>query len=295
MSLPRQILPGVVYLLTRRTAQRQFLLRPDKHTNQTFRFCLAVAAERFNISIHAYCVLSNHYHIVLTDHEGTLPAFAHWLNEYVAKCVNARLGRWEAFWAPGSYSAVRLAGFEAISGRMVYTYTNPVSSGLVRSARQWPGAKSLPTDGFGQIVEIVRPEGFFRERGPVPEVARLSVSLPAALVEETADPVEALKRAVAEKERELRASGMRFLGRRRVLDQSPFARPRTRARRRGLNPRVAERDKWRRIETLQRLREFIESYRNALTRFAGGEWDVCFPRGTYLLRVRFNVRVAAVP
>ena len=93
MSLPRQILPGAVYLLTRRTAQRRFFLRPDPETNQIFLFCLAVAAERFGILIHAYCALSNHYHIVLTDPEGTLPAFAHWLNEYVAKCVHARLGR----------------------------------------------------------------------------------------------------------------------------------------------------------------------------------------------------------
>ena len=31
-----------------------------------------------------------------------------WLNECVAKCVNAELGRWESFWAPGSYSCVAL-------------------------------------------------------------------------------------------------------------------------------------------------------------------------------------------
>lgn len=30
------------------------------------------------------------------------PDFIRELNLFIAKCVNARLGRWESFWAPGS-------------------------------------------------------------------------------------------------------------------------------------------------------------------------------------------------
>jgi hypothetical protein len=47
MSLPRQVLPGRFYMLTRRCTQRQFLLRPDNDTNSAFVYCVAEATQRF--------------------------------------------------------------------------------------------------------------------------------------------------------------------------------------------------------------------------------------------------------
>ncbi len=44
--LPRQVLPRQFYLITRRCAQRQFLLHPDAATNNAFLYCLIVAALR---------------------------------------------------------------------------------------------------------------------------------------------------------------------------------------------------------------------------------------------------------
>ena len=112
ISLPRQILPGTCYLITRRCFQRSLLLRPDATTNQIFEFCLAYASGRFGVEIHAYCAMSNHYHLVLTDVEGRLPEFMHWMNVYIAKMLNARWGRTESFWAPGSYNSVQLGNEE---------------------------------------------------------------------------------------------------------------------------------------------------------------------------------------
>jgi len=62
MTAPRQVLRNASYLVTRRCAQRQFLLRPSRATNDTFLFVLAVAARRFDVQVHAFCVLSNHVH-----------------------------------------------------------------------------------------------------------------------------------------------------------------------------------------------------------------------------------------
>ncbi len=38
-------------MVTRRCAQRQFLLRPDEVTNQTFLFCLAYAAQKTGVRV----------------------------------------------------------------------------------------------------------------------------------------------------------------------------------------------------------------------------------------------------
>ena len=68
MTAPRQRLRGSTYLVTRRTSQRQFFLRPSEHTNQTFAFLLAVATQLYGVQLHAYCVLSNHCYGVTCQH-----------------------------------------------------------------------------------------------------------------------------------------------------------------------------------------------------------------------------------
>ena len=93
MSLPREILPNSTYLVTRRCTQRQFLLKPCTVINQIFLYCLALALARTGVVVHAFVVLSNHYHAVVTDPEGKLPEFLAYFHRLVATCVNATLGR----------------------------------------------------------------------------------------------------------------------------------------------------------------------------------------------------------
>ncbi len=291
MSAPRFIAPRTTYLLTRRCFGRQFLLRPSPKINQIFEFCLAAAAARADCQIHAYCVLSNHYHLVVTDLHGNLPVFMHWLNEYVAKCVNAVLGRWESFWAPGSYSSVALTDEDDVIAKLVYVFTNPVAAGLVRTHADWPGAHSRPEQIGGPSKPVSRPEGFFREKGPVPESLSLELVPPPGF---TCNAwVSDLQARIEARESEIRAvlgaNGRRFLGRQRVLEQSPWGRPTGAEPRRGLAPRVAARDKWKRVAVLQRLKAFLNTYREALRQFVGGHRTVTFPFGTYAMRVRFGV------
>jgi putative transposase len=77
-----------------------------------------------------------------------------------------------------------------------------------------------------------------------------------------------------------------------VLAQKPSARPAPGEPRRMLNPRIAARDKWKRIEALARLRQFLTDYRAAWERFRRGVRNVVFPAGTYLLRIRLGVPCA---
>ncbi|HSN89827.1 MAG TPA: hypothetical protein VLS93_01250, partial [Anaeromyxobacteraceae bacterium] len=178
MTAPRQILPGATYLVTRRCAQRQFLLRPSRTVNEVFLYLLAVAAERFGILVHAFCVLSNHVHLVVTDPNARLPAFQQFLDALVARALNAYLGRWEAFWAPDSYSAVTLVLPDDVVEKAAYTLANPVEAGLVRSGDLWPGLWSAPERVGGEAFEVRRPKHFFDEKGQLPEKARLKLTPP---------------------------------------------------------------------------------------------------------------------
>ena len=60
MTLPRRVLPGDTCLVTRRCTQRQFLLKPSEAVREVFLFCLAHAAARYDVQVHACLVLSDH-------------------------------------------------------------------------------------------------------------------------------------------------------------------------------------------------------------------------------------------
>jgi REP element-mobilizing transposase RayT len=292
MTAPRQVLPGAIYLVTRRCTQRQFLLRPSAKTNEIFSYLLAVAARRFRIEVHAFCVLSNHYHLVVTDPDACLPAFHQFLDALLARALNASLGRWEAFWAPNSYSAVTLVSTGDVVDKTAYVLANPAAAGLVRSGRSWPGLWSAPERIGGEAIAISRPKHFFDPKGSLPETATLELTAPRGF-----DSAHAFRDqvtvALAERETEAVAEHRdRFMGVARVLAQRPTAKPAPMEPRRALDPRVAARDKWKRIEVLARLREFLRSYRAAWDARCDGVADAVFPCGTYLMRVVHGVTCA---
>lgn len=294
MTAPRQIVAGVCYLVTRRCAQRQFLLKPSKITNAVFLYVLALAVQRFGIRLHAFCVLSNHFHLVLTDPYARLPAFHQLLDALVARAVNASLGRWEAFWAPDTYSAVRLLSRSDIVEKTAYVLANPVAAGLVGTGSAWPGLWSAPALIGGEPLVVKRPKHFFDPNGGLPEEVTLQLASPPGF--DCAEEFKKeLERALEAREAEARSRWLAhggFLGVARVLTQKPMARPRPGEPRRKLNPRIAGRDKWKRIEALGRLVEFLRSYRVAWKARQAGNAEMVFPHGTYLLRVLHGVPCA---
>ncbi len=291
MSLPREVVPGATYMITRSTTQREFLLKPSALTNQIFLYCLAVAAERTGVLVHAVCVLSNHYHAIVTDPWGRLPEFYGWLHEFVGKHINASYGRWENCWSTEPTSCVRLHDAAAVLDKVAYTIVNPVAAGLVSHHTQWPGVL-LYRPG---CTRIERPEGFFRANGPTPPQVTLELVPPPIGVAD-ADVVDVIERCVAAREAQHRATarkqGRRFLGRAVVLAQRHTGRPNTREPRRKLSPRVASRNKWARIEALQRSKAFVAAYRDAWRHWCAGVRHVVFPAGTYLMARRFDVSIA---
>jgi putative transposase len=299
MTMPRQILPNKTYIISRRCTQRQFLLKPSPLLNAVFLYCLAVAAEKYQVLVHCIDVLSNHYHATITDVLGNIPEFMAYLHKLVAKCVNASLGRWENVWSVEQPSLVRLEDDQDVLRKMVYTMANPVSSFLVPYGDQWPGLRTRPADLLKGETEVPRPSVFFREEGTMPKVAKLRLTRPDVFPELSDEEfVELLEQAVEEREAEIREQarkeGKRFLGLRRLRRQRHTDTPQSREPRRKLKPRVAAVNKWRRIESLQRLKEFIVAYREAWLRWKQGFADVVFPAGTYALAKHAQV-VCAPP
>jgi hypothetical protein len=181
--------------------------------------------------------------------------------------------------------------------KIVYAATNPVKDGLVARVHHWPGVNGLRDLLARRTITVKRPRHFFRDDGDLPEELELTLGLPPELGD--ADEILAtIRRRVAEVEAEAAAerarTGARVLGRRAIRQQSWRDRPRTHEPRFGLRPTVAARNKWARIEALQRNRAFLDAYRDARARWLTGARAI-FPPGTYYLRRFAAVPVAAAP
>jgi hypothetical protein len=297
VTRPRLIKAGQVVMGTRRCSERRFFLRPNAATDQLFLYCLARAVRISGVQLHEFQVLSNHYHVVFTDVRGERPEFFRELNQFVSRGVNAELGRWESFFAPGSYNGVVLFDANAIERKCLYTLCNPVEHGLVKLPEYWDGVSSWHME-YGESKTIRRPKGFFSETsGKTREEETLTLVRPEDLYPGLSD-TEAraqLRDKAREKShaiaKQLKKDGGSFMGMKRVRKQPTNSSPDTRAPRRGIRPTVAG-NKWARIEALQRNEAFLESHRDARLRFEAGERDVVFPLGTYLMVRRYGVAVA---
>lgn len=254
-----------------------------------FEYLLGVLSKQYGIAVHAYVAMSNHYHLVVTDTEGRLPDFQRDLNSLLARAVNRRWNRWEAFWDRESYSAVRLLEREDVVSRMGYTLANPVKARLVNRACEWEGASSAKMV-FGRVRRIPRPEGFFRKE--MPKEAELVVTRPPGFNGMSDEAVLGLVRAdVARREAKHHERG-KAAGMDKVRAQQWWECPASFDPRRQMKPTVAGRNKWVRIEALRRSKEWLQAYRDALARFVGGERDVEFPRGTWQMCTRLQCSVA---
>ncbi len=295
MTAPREILPGTTYLVTRRCAQRQFLLKPSRRTNELVRYCLADAARHTGVLLHAVCFMSNHWHGVVTDPFARLPEFLERFHRLVARAQNASLGRWENLWSSDKPSVVALTSDEDVLEKMAYTLANPTAAGLVRTPSEWPGVISLK---LAERVVVSRPKSFFNPQGDMPDHVTLDIVRPPIYAQlDLATLAGHLTRAVERHAREarvkLRAQGRKFLGARAVLQQPFEAAPKSTELRRNPGPRIAARHAPERVQAIAHLLDFLSRYRAAWNAWRSGLREALFPAGTYALRI--HARVACAP
>lgn len=294
MSLPRQVIPGADYMITRRCSERRFFLRPDDETNNAFVYCLALAAIRAKVEILFVVAMSNHYHAGLHDPDGNFPVFAEHFHALLARCLNTRLGRFENFWSSEPTSVVRLLEAKDVLDKMVYAYANPAAADLVETIEEWPGVSSFQTALTAGQLTATRPKFFFRADGKEPGVIQpesviLPIARPRAFADRTqlewsALLTEQVRGAEAGHRAHREAAGKTVLGREAILAQSPFDCPKSAAPHFGISPRIAAKNKWTRIEGLQRCKVFLDRYAQSIKDWMLGATAVVFPAGTYWMR-----------
>jgi len=116
---------------------------------------LGYAAERVGIKLVAFIANSNHYHAVVVDVEGRLPACLERFHKLLAKHQNCLRGRWENLWSSEHSSVIELIGAEDVLAKTVYTLSNPVKDHLVERTHHWPRIRPADeTRGIDFLLEL---------------------------------------------------------------------------------------------------------------------------------------------
>ena len=302
MALPRMVVPGGTYLVTRTTSDRRFLLKPGL-VDDIFLYCLFRAAAEHSVLLHQLTVEATHFHLVCTDVRGRLSEFVTWLNRHVALCLlehyrSVHPGRTlEGIWARGSFNATLLVNEEAIVDAVVYSVTNPVKDGLVADLSKWPGICTGPDAWFEGPMSVRRPALYFREHSTEYQSVSGRFVVPPQLRRNGAHAAaETLRKRIGDNLNAIRRerAGKSFLGRKALLRQDPFDAPRNQRPSHTRNPTVkAAGDSKRYALAKQAVRAFREAYRMALRKFRSGVTKALFPSGTLMMRKRFKVRCLA--
>jgi putative transposase len=285
-------------MITRRCTERMFLLGACEKTAEVFAYCLAEAANRFGVLVHAAVVMSNHLHIVVTDVKGNLPLFSHLFFTQLAKATNARTGHVESVFARSSrYHALELVSVDAVACKIAYLLGNPAKAGLVDSCAKWPGfitsVKDMVARKVYQVSTGDNPYLKRREHAvlPLQIVPPPQVHDVRAFAASIARDVTKLE---AHYEKERRDNGVLTKGAEAVRAEKWHRKPKTGVTLFRMVPSLAERVKQIRIAAIRSLQRFRKAYRDALSAYRDGARDVVFPRGTWWMHVTLSASVIQV-
>jgi REP element-mobilizing transposase RayT len=274
------------------------LLTPVEAINNLILYPLITYAAFAGIQIHAFCAMTNHIHLVVTDTQGLLPAFLQCFHRAVSLCLKEHTGLRGPLWDHRPPSVVRLLTPEAVLEEIAYVLANPVRAKLVQHAHEWTGAKSC-VDDIGQgVLRAERPNVFFSSKNKRwQKEAAIRVSLPPMFKAEDAEMVRGQIAAMIERY-EAGLTREQVLGAEKAQQVSPEEQAKTQRPERDRNPTFAvghgdHRDEMRK-RAVDYVRAFQNSYRAARKAWCDGDRDVEFPAGTWAMKQYHNAKVSAV-
>lgn len=137
MARPLRIeFPGAVYHVTSRGDRREPIYRDDTD-RRAHLDVIAQAMDRFDAKVLAYCLMGNHYHLVLYTRQGNLSRVMRHINGVYTQSFNRRHGL-VGHLLQGRFKAVLVDRDAYLLALCRYVERNPVAAGLVAMPGDWP-------------------------------------------------------------------------------------------------------------------------------------------------------------
>ena len=137
MSRPLRIeFKGAYYHVMNRGAGRQAIFAHDAH-RLIYLELLRQVADMFRAEIHAFCLMDNHYHLLVSTPEGNLNRIMRHLNGVYTQRYN-RLEHTDGPLFRGRYQAILVDADAYLLCVSRYIHLNPVAAGMVKKTYQFP-------------------------------------------------------------------------------------------------------------------------------------------------------------
>lgn len=147
---------GALYHVTSRGDHREVIYRDDRDRLAWLEI-LSLVCSRFNFVVHAYCQMTNHYHLLVETVDGNLSQGMRQLNGLYTQWYNRRhcvVGHLYQ----GRYKAILVQKESYLLELSRYLVLNPLRAGTVRSLAEWSWSSYQYTIGLAEAPEWLEVE-----------------------------------------------------------------------------------------------------------------------------------------
>ena len=164
--LARLTVPGYPYHIIQRGNNRQAIFA-SVADREVMLDLLLESAGRFGVAVHAYVLMSNHFHLLATPRSAnSLPLMMQAVGRRYARHFNDAQGRSGTLWE-GRYKSALIQTDRYLLACMVYFDLNPVRAGLATQAQDYPWSSHGHYAGL-RTDKLVSPHALLWELGNTP-------------------------------------------------------------------------------------------------------------------------------
>ena len=143
-----------VYHITSRGNARERIFLDDEDRN-VFLATLGETVTRYGWICHAYCLMSNHYHLLLETPSPNLSRGMKLLNGVYTQRFNRNHKRCGHL-LQGRYKSILVEKESHLLELTRYVVLNPIRAKMVRSVRDWPWSSYRATSGQAEVPEFLK-------------------------------------------------------------------------------------------------------------------------------------------
>ena len=140
---------GAIYHVTSRGDRRAPIYRTDTD-REIWLEILGNVCDRFNWMVHAYCQMTNHYHVLVETVDGNLSQGMRQLNGRYTQGFNRRHGL-VGHVLQGRYKAILVQKETFLVELTRYVALNPLRAGIVNTLEDWPWSSYLAMIGEAHV------------------------------------------------------------------------------------------------------------------------------------------------
>jgi len=156
MARPLRIeYPGAHYHITSRGNEQKDIFKSQRDREKFLEY-LDSATTRYGAVIHAYCLMSNHYHLLLETPGGNLSEIMRHINGAYTTYFNVKRKR-AGHLLQGRYKAILVEADEYLVELSRYIHLNPVRVGIIERPEQYPWSSYLSYTGHSKPPAWLRP------------------------------------------------------------------------------------------------------------------------------------------